>query len=197
MSPFFFLEVSKKAKLYQSITKTVIAKSFKKFENSKHAVSINITTEDILSLGVRDFIIQKLSESAGKVKVIFEIVESDGIENYEEVSKFIADAKKYGAEIAIDDFGTGYSNFEHILRLKVDYIKIDGSLIKNLHIDKHSAVIVETIVSFAKKLGIKTVAEFVHSKDVIDKVASMGIDYSQGFYLSEPKEELSDRPFLP
>lgn len=197
VSPFFFLEVSKKAKLYQSITKTVIAKSFKKFENSKHAVSINITTEDILSLGVRDFIIQKLSESAGKVKVIFEIVESDGIENYEEVSKFIADAKKYGAEIAIDDFGTGYSNFEHILRLKVDYIKIDGSLIKNLHIDKHSAVIVETIVSFAKKLGIKTVAEFVHSKDVIDKVASMGIDYSQGFYLSEPKEELSDRPFLP
>ncbi|MGE4398737.1 MAG: EAL domain-containing protein [Campylobacterales bacterium] len=197
VSPFFFLEVSKKAKLYQSITKTVIAKSFKKFENSKYAVSINITTEDILSLGVRDFIIQKLSESAGKVKVIFEIVESDGIENYEEVSEFISDAKKYGAEIAIDDFGTGYSNFEHILRLKVDYIKIDGSLIKNLHIDKHSAVIVETIVSFAKKLGIKTVAEFVHSKDVIDKVASMGIDYSQGFYLSEPKEELSDRPYLP
>lgn len=197
VSPFFFLEVSKKAKLYQSITKTVIAKSFKKFENSKYAVSINIATEDILSLGMRDFIIQKLSESAGKVKVIFEIVESDGIENYEKVSEFISDAKKYGAEIAIDDFGTGYSNFEHILRLKVDYIKIDGSLIKNLHIDKHSAVIVETIVSFAKKLGIKTVAEFVHSKDVIDKVASMGIDYSQGFYLSKPKEELSDRPYLP
>lgn len=197
VSPFFFLEISKKAKLYQSITKTVITKTFKKFENSKYAVSINITTEDILSLGVRDFIIKKLSKFAGRVKVIFEIVESDGIENYEEVSKFIMDAKKYGAEIAIDDFGTGYSNFEHILRLNVDYIKIDGSLIKNLGTDKHSEIIVETIVSFAKKLGIKTVAEFVHSREIMEKVASIGIDYSQGFYLSAPKEELSDRAYLP
>ncbi len=197
ISPFFFLEISKKAKLYQSITKIVIDKAFKKFENSKYAVSINITTEDILSLGVRELIMRKLFETAGKVKVIFEIVESDGIENYEEVSTFISDAKRYGAEIAIDDFGTGYSNFEHILRLKVDYIKIDGSLIKNLHIDKHSVIIVETIVSFAKKLGIQTVAEFVHSREVQDMVAQMNIDYSQGFYLSEPREELSDRPYLP
>lgn len=197
ISPFFFLEISKKAKLYQSITRTMIAKSFKKFENSKHAVSVNISTEDILSLGVREFIIQKLIETKGKIKVIFELVESDGIENYEEVSEFIVEVKKHGAQVAIDDFGTGYSNFEHLLRLNVDYIKIDGTLIKNITEDKSSEVIVETIVSFAKKLGLKTIAEFVHSKEVMEKVAEMGIDYSQGYYLSEPKEELSDRPYLP
>lgn len=197
ISPFFFLEISKKAKLYQSITKTMISQSFKKFENSKHAVSVNISTEDILSLGVREFIIQKLIETKGKTKVIFELVESDGIENYEEVSEFIVEVKKHGALIAIDDFGTGYSNFEHLLRLNIDYIKIDGTLIKNITVDKSSEVIVETIVSFAKKLGLKTIAEFVHSKEVMEKVAEMGIDYSQGYYLSEPKEELSDRPYLP
>ncbi len=197
VAPYFFLEISKKAKLYQSITKTVIAKSLKKFENSKHAVSINISTEDILSLGVKEFIIQSLIDVKGKTKVIFEIVESDGIENYEDVSSFIAEVKKHGALIAIDDFGTGYSNFEHLLRLNIDYIKIDGTLIKNITVDKSSEVIVETIVSFAKKLGLKTIAEFVHSKEVMDKVAELGIDYSQGFYLSEPKEELSDRPYLP
>ena len=126
-----------------------------------------------------------------------EIVESDGIENYEEVSKFVTSVKKYGAQIAIDDFGAGYSNFEHLMRLNVDYIKIDGSLIKNLTTNKNSEIIVETIVSFAKKMGMKSIAEFVHSKEIMEKAALLGIDYCQGFYFSEPKEEPSDRPYLP
>lgn len=197
ISPLFFLEISKKAKLYQSITKSVISNSFKKFENSKYAVSINISTEDILSLGVKEFILKKLAQASGKCKIVFELVESDGIENYEEVSHFISDVKKYGAEVAVDDFGTGYSNFEHILKLNVDYLKIDGTLIRNINEDKNSEVIVETIVGFAKKLGIKTVAEFVHSKEVLEKIKEIGIDYAQGFYLSEPKEELSDKVYLP
>jgi c-di-GMP phosphodiesterase len=197
ITPFFFLEISKKLKLYQSITKIMASKSFKKFENSKHAVSINVSTEDILSLAVKEFILKKLEELNGRCKVIFEIVESDGIENYDDVSSFITSVKKYGAQVAIDDFGTGYSNFEHLLRLNIDYIKIDGSLIKNITTDKNSEIIVETIVSFAKKLGLKTIAEFVHSKEVLEKVKEMDIDYAQGFYLSEPKEELSDKPYLP
>jgi len=197
ISPYYFLEISKKAKLYHSITKTVISKAIKKFENSKYAVSINISAEDILSPSIREFIIQNLIDSDGKTKIIFEIVESDGIENYEEVSKFVTSVKKYGAQIAIDDFGAGYSNFEHLMRLNVDYIKIDGSLIKNLTTSKNSEIIVETIVSFAKKMGMKSIAEFVHSKEIMEKAALMGIDYCQGFYFSEAKEEPSDRPYLP
>jgi len=197
ISPFFFLEISKKVKLYQSITKIMTSKSFKKFENSKYAVSINVSTEDILSLAVKELILKKLEELSGRCKIIFEIVESDGIENYDDVSSFIASVKKYGAQVAIDDFGTGYSNFEHLLKLNIDYIKIDGSLIKNINVDRNSEIIVETIVSFAKKLGLKTIAEFVHSKEVFEKVKEMDIDYAQGFYLSEPKEELSDKPYLP
>jgi len=197
ISPFFFLEISKKAKLYGQITKTVISKSLKKFENSKYGVSINISTEDILSIGMQEFIIDQLESYGDSVKVIFEIVESDGIQNYEEVSIFIAKVKERGAKIAVDDFGTGYSNFEHLLKLNIDYIKIDGSLIKNITHDKNSKIVVETIVSFAKKLDIKTVAEFVHSSAVLQKIDAMGIDYAQGFYISEPKEELSDRPYLP
>ncbi len=197
IAPFFFLDISKKAKLYQSITKTVIQKSIKKFENSKYDISINISTEDILSQGIRDFIVKRLTELQGRCKIIFEIVESDGIDNYSEVAEFIDEVNRLGAKIAIDDFGTGYSNFEHVLKLDVDCIKIDGSLIKNILFDKNSALIVETIVSFAKKLGVKTVAEFVHSKEIFEKVRDLGIDYAQGFYISEPKEEPSDRPYLP
>lgn len=68
--------------------------------------------------------------------------------------------KNMGAKIAIDDFGSGYSNFEHLARLNVDIIKIDGSLIKNIDVNKNAEIITQTIVSFAKKLNIECVAEF-------------------------------------
>lgn len=93
-------------------------------------------------------------------------------------------------KIAIDDFGSGYSNFEYLLKMKVDYLKIDSSLIKDLHSKSESRAIVETIVSFSKKLGIQTIAEFVHCEEVFNIVKSIGIDYSQGFYLGEPKANI-------
>jgi len=74
------------------------------------------------------------------------------------------------------------------MKLNVDYIKIDGSLIKNIDIDESSQVVVELIVSFAKRMHIKTIAEFVHTQSVYDKVKSYDIDYSQGYHLCEPKE---------
>ena len=70
--------------------------------------------------------------------------------------------------------------------VKFPYIKIDGSLIKDIDVDKTSYIVVETIVAFAKKLGIKTIAEYVHSSVVMDKVKELGIDFSQGFYIDEP-----------
>ena len=91
-----------------------------------------------------------------------------------------------GGKIAIDDFGSGYSNYEYILRLNVDYIKIDASLIKNIATDKNSQILIETIVDFTKKLNIQTIAEFVHSKEVYEKVKNLKIDFSQGYYLGEP-----------
>ena len=96
--------------------------------------------------------------------------------------------------IAIDDFGSGYSNFEHILRLKVDYLKLDSSLIKTLDTDKHARAIVETIQQFASRIGIRTVAEFVHSEAVHQVVKEIGIDYSQGNLLGAAEAELKTSP---
>lgn len=136
------------------------------------------------------FILDKLEHSGIAKRVIFEILESEGIENFEEVRQFIDKVKQWGGRIAIDDFGSGYSNFAYILNLQVDFIKIDASLIKNIDTDKNSRIIVETIVDFAKRLGIKTVAEFVHSKEVFETVKEIGIDFSQGFYFHKPSEYL-------
>jgi diguanylate cyclase (GGDEF)-like protein/PAS domain S-box-containing protein len=187
ISPFFFLEVAKKSKLYPEITKKVFSEAVKYAKD--HEISINLSVMDILNEYIVSYILNTLKNN--NLKITFEILESEGIENYTEVSQFIKNVKEYGCKIAIDDFGSGYSNFAHILNLDVDYLKIDASLIKNLDTDKNSQIVVETIVGFAKKLGIKTVAEFVHSKEVFDKVVEMGIDYSQGYYISEPKPNIS------
>jgi EAL domain-containing protein (putative c-di-GMP-specific phosphodiesterase class I) len=74
--------------------------------------------------------------------------------------------------------------------MKPDYIKIDGSLIKNLDVDRNAQTVVRTIVSFARSLGIKTVAEYVHSSTVLSAVKSMGLDYSQGFHIDKPQPEI-------
>jgi len=74
----------------------------------------------------------------------------------------------------------------------VDYIKIDAAMIKNIDRAKNSELVTETIVDFAKKLGIKTIAEFVHSKEVYEKVKAIGVDYSQGYYLGKPESGLKE-----
>ena len=84
-------------------------------------------------------------------KVVFEIVESEFIENFEGVINFINHVKKYKCKIAIDDFGTGYSNFEYLIKLKADFLKIDGSLIRNLERDDNARIVVSTIVEFSKR----------------------------------------------
>lgn len=190
ISPQYFLDISKKNRLYSKITKKMVDMAFEMFADKRYEFSINLCVEDMLDNSTRSYIYSKLEDYGNRIKVSFEIVESERIEDYAEVKDFIAIVKKLGGKIAIDDFGSGYSNFEHILRLNVDYIKIDASMIKNIDNDKNSQIIVDTIVGFAKKLGIKTIAEYVHSESVFNKVKELGVDMSQGFYFSAPVEDI-------
>jgi diguanylate cyclase (GGDEF)-like protein len=192
IAPIHFLELAKKNKLYHQLTKIMIDKTFKKFENLPYLVSINISVEDILNKEIYNHILKKLSNSGIGKKIIFEIIESEGIENFDQVLEFIENVKKYGAKISIDDFGTGYSNFEYLMKLQVDYIKIDGSMIKNIDNDKSAQLITKTIVNFAKSMGILTVAEFVHSKNVFEKVKELEVDYSQGYYFGQPTDFIAE-----
>jgi EAL domain-containing protein (putative c-di-GMP-specific phosphodiesterase class I) len=168
----------------------LIQKAFETFQISSNSFSINLSYLDMTNLVTTTFIIEKLEEFNVGPWVIFEILESDGIENYEAIAKFIDQVKSYGAKIAIDDFGSGYSNFERLTELRVDFIKIDGSLIKNIHHNEETKIIVKTIVNFAKELNIKTIAEYVHSQEVLECVQEIGIDYAQGFYIGKPNPKL-------
>lgn len=187
ISPAAFLDIAKKSRLYPEITRVVVAQAFGFFSQYPQAVfSINLTLEDILNRETMKFLQDQIETYQIGGQLILEIVESEGIENYEQVSRFITLMQGMGCRIAIDDFGTGYSNFDYLMRLNVDIIKIDGSIIRNIDQDRNAQVVTELVVSFAQRLGIETIAEFVHSKEVLDTVTDMQIDYSQGFYLAEP-----------
>jgi len=186
ISPYYFLDISKKSKQYLQLTKTMIQKTFDYFKDKDFEFSINLTFEDIKSEYISSFIIELLKEYKIGHRVVFEIVESEEIDNFRKVNEFFVTIREYGCKIAIDDFGSGYSNFEYLAKLNVDYIKIDGSLIKDILINKSSQNIVSMLVNFAKGQKVKTIAEFVSNKDILNKVRELGIDYVQGYYIKEP-----------
>ena len=186
ITPINFLNIAKKTKLYSHITQEVIHQACNTFKDREEAFSINLSIDDIKDSNTVQEIIKTIIKTNTASRIIFEILESEGIENYEEVVNFITQIKALGAKIAIDDFGTGYSNFEHILKLNVDYIKIDGSLIKGIQQDKKHKIIVETIVDFAKKVGSKTIAEFVSDEEIFKNIKEIGVDFSQGYFTGKP-----------
>ena len=187
LSPFYFIDLAKKSKDYLTMTKILVRKATQYFKDKNIDFTINLTLEDLKDKDTMRYIYERLEESNLFKKVTFELVESEGIDEFEEINEFITRAKSLGCKIAIDDFGSGYSNFEYILNLNVDFIKIDGTLIKTINKNENLRITVQTIVNLAKSLNIQTVAEFVHSEDILDVIKNLEIDYSQGFYLHEPE----------
>lgn len=194
VSPLEFLAVAKKIRLYRYITRTMVQQCFSRFADNQYEFSLNLSCEDLLDPELMSFIINSLEQSNIAPRVIFEILESEGIENYAEVRQFIDKVKELGCRIAIDDFGTGYSNFEHLLRLDVDIIKIDGSLVENLDSDPVAFSVTRGIRMFASGLGMQTVAEYVHSPAILEKVQSLKIDFAQGYHVGKPSATLVTDP---
>ncbi|MFT5836340.1 MAG: diguanylate cyclase (GGDEF)-like protein [Sulfurimonas sp.] len=190
LSPFIFLDVAKDAKLYSSLAKIMMRKSIQTFQNVDASFSINLEVEDVLDKSMMEYLFNLIQEYNVQDKIILEITESEDIKDFEKVLEIFKSFKDIGVKIAIDDFGTGYSNFSYLMKFDFDFIKIDGSLIKNIHTDKESYIITELIVNFAKKLGKKVIAEFIDKPEVQEVIEELGIEYSQGYLFSKPAREL-------
>jgi EAL domain-containing protein (putative c-di-GMP-specific phosphodiesterase class I) len=137
-----------------------------------------------------DFLFQILKKYNVGDRVIIELLEDEAIQNFDVVLHFIKSVKKLGIKIAIDDYGSGYSNLERIFQFEPDFLKIDGSIIKGIVNDPTKLAIAKSAVFLAKELQIETVAEFVSDEEIFNICKNIGIDYLQGYYIEEPKEEI-------
>ena len=126
-------------------------------------------------------------------RVTFEILESDEIDNITLFKEKINLLHSLGAKVSIDDFGSGYSNFKTILDIEANFLKIDGSLIKNIDKNEKDFKVVKSIIHFAKEANMQTIAEFVHSKEVYKKLQELNVNYMQGYFIAQPSAELSSK----
>ena len=190
-SPFEFIDIAQMMGVIMEITKIMIDKSFKVFQHNEYSFSINITEADLSNNYLKEYFTQKLQEyNIEPSRIILEVLEGISVTGAKNSLEQLVDLKSMGFSIAIDDFGAQNSNFERVHAMNVDFIKIDGSFVKNIASNEKSYSIVKTITDFAKSIDAEVIAEYVHSKEVQDIVQELGIEYSQGYYFSEPKREL-------
>ena len=191
LMPQYFIETAEQMGVLPDITRLMIEKSFKYFKDRKEEFSVNISESDLNDGYLEEFLKENIVKFGIKPsRVVLEVLEGISSSGAQKNIDQLLDFKKLGFQLAIDDFGVQNSNFERVHRLKVDYIKIDGSFIMNIDKDINSYYVAKTIADFSKSIGAKVIAEYVHSKKVHKKVMELGIDYSQGYYFAEPLEQI-------
>jgi diguanylate cyclase (GGDEF)-like protein len=190
IDPYHFIEPARVSGQLTSITRMMIQKSFQAFSKSDISFSINITHDDLEDGYLADFLKQKCNYyNIDPNRVTIELLEDIAHHGVEDAFSQLEILNAYGHKVAIDDFGVGFSNFKRLLNMDVDFIKIDGSLIQNLHNNKRSQKIVESINNFVESIGAYTIAEFVDCQEVFDEVKRLNIHYSQGYYFGRPSPD--------
>jgi EAL domain-containing protein (putative c-di-GMP-specific phosphodiesterase class I) len=194
ISPYFFLETSKKSDYYPKITNIVMEHSFSILKNCNVDISINLSAIDIEQKTTRESILKLLEKNKEYTsRVVFELLEDESVKEFDVIKKFITTVKSYGVKIAIDDFGAGYSNYERLLDYQPDILKIDGCLIRNIESSSYSLSAVKSIVTFAKEQKIQTIAEYIENEAIFNIIKEIGVDFSQGYYFGKPEPLLINK----
>jgi EAL domain-containing protein (putative c-di-GMP-specific phosphodiesterase class I)/DNA-binding NarL/FixJ family response regulator len=187
ISPYFFLNTAKEGRYYQKITAIVLENSFRALFYTNLSISINLSALDIEKVETRKTFMTLLQRyKTDAYRIVLELLEDEDIKDKQVIQQFLKEIKEYGVKVAIDDFGSGLSNFSRVLEYEPHFIKIDGSLIKNIHNDTIAQSMVETIVTFAQKQNIQTIAEYVEDENIYNTICELGVDYSQGYYFGKP-----------
>ncbi|MGN1372563.1 MAG: EAL domain-containing protein [Candidatus Coproplasma sp.] len=184
--PGEFLPVAKEYKLYDRLSQTMIAKVLDDVPKHPFIVTINLNTSDLYNQETLKLIFDKLEQSESPEKVIFEIVESEALTDYTYLKTFTDKIHSLGAKIAVDDFGSGYSNLMHVLRIDLDYIKITGEIVRDVHTDPSCCDFITMISSWANTRDKKVIAEYVENEPIQEVIKQNNVDYSQGYLFSRP-----------
>jgi len=194
--PMAFIPAAERYKLMPAVDQWVIRNSLFNIQHiyqetgekfKECTFTINISGQSLSTSDFSNYILEQLSIFAiNPTKICFEITETAAIANMTSAVKFISDLKKAGCRFALDDFGSGLSSFSYLKTLPVDYIKIDGSFVRDICIDKTDHAFVESITQIAHVMNIETIAEFVEGRDIYKELNRIGVDFAQGFYIATP-----------
>jgi len=201
ISPMSFLPAAERFHMMPVVDRWVIHKAFQEMVKIRKAgnkvsikrFNINLSGQSLSDPELLDYIRAELAMSGISANdVCFEITETAAISNLSAASTLIDELRKIGFRFALDDFGSGLSSFGYLKNLKVDYLKIDGTFIRDIASDTADHAMVRSINQVAHVMGIQTVAEYIENQDISIMATGIGIDYGQGIYLAEvrPLDEL-------
>ena len=203
VSPGEFMPAAERYSLMPSIDKWVIGTLFRKNSahwrktkqdhqdwniESKMLCTINLSGASLNDESFMGFLRDQIAEYDIPPGVIcFEITETVAIQNLKKVSHFIQELKAIGFRFALDDFGSGMSSFSYLKSLPVDFLKIDGSLVREIARNKVDLCMVDAIHRIAREMGIETIAEYVEDEAILEKLKEIGVTYAQGYAIHKPE----------
>lgn len=194
LSPASFLPAAERYQLMPLLDRWVIHNTLKSLDScwadmqSSGAVfCINLSGQSLTNTGFTTFVTDEIRQtSVSADRICFEITETAAISNIDEANSFIADMRALGCRFALDDFGAGLSSFGYLKMLDVDYLKIDGSFVREVTTDKISRSMVEAICQIGRTMGLDMIAEYVGDEETVELLREIGVDFVQGFYIGKP-----------
>ncbi len=190
MQAHVFIEKAEEMGVVHQMDYVNIEKAFEIMRDSKYegTLFVNLSPK---ALVVNEFI-EKINElvhrfDVDKSQIVFEITERETVKSFTLLERFVKNLKIEGYRFAIDDFGSGFSSFHYIKNFPIDFIKIDGDFILNITKDAKDLAFVRSIVSLARELHVKTIAEYVEDEETLNYLRDIGIDYAQGYHVGKPQ----------
>lgn len=184
--PNQFLPIAKEYDLYESLSVIMVRKVMDMFLHKNVKVTINLNVQDIYDEDMIEMIFHYLNEADYPENFVFELVESEEVQDYQYIEQFAESIHEHGAKIAIDDFGSGFSNLLHIIKINADILKIDGEIIKVVCQDENCREFVTMINEWCKNTGKEVIGEFVENEKIQQIMEKIGIAHSQGYYFAKP-----------
>ena len=193
ISAGMFIETIEKYGMGRELDRVIIRKGLETFSkkiaanSTTHKLFINISAQEIQGRGVLGYAEDICRElEIPPQNLVFELLERDAISDMTNMRKFLAELRKSGFSFALDDFGSGYNSFHYLRELHFEYVKLDGDFVRNILNSKIDLALVKHLVHLCRDLGTLTVAEFVESDAIMQKLRELGVDYAQGFHLGVP-----------
>jgi EAL domain-containing protein (putative c-di-GMP-specific phosphodiesterase class I) len=192
--PDAFLPVAERYNLMPKIDRWVVKSTLQWFEENPAELeqlqlcTINLSGQSLTEADFLQFIQDIVSASkVSAEKICFEITETVAISNLNQARQFIDTVRDSGCKVALDDFGSGLSSYTYLKTLPVDFLKIDGSFVKDIEESEIDYAMVRSMNEVGHIMNIQTIAEYVENQNILDLLKEIGVDYAQGYHLSMPE----------